>query len=463
MKTKVEPIALFIIIFSIFLFGCQEQITEPTYTQLQKQQFVSLHENSLSEVSKVADLWAGVGKNDLSKGEDIGNVYLYYEEDLIKVDFDIDEDSNWFLTNIHLWISATPATLENFPHNAAPGKFPYIVESSELFPKTHTIVVKPEELGLKDPCGVQLFLATHVVVGKFPKDDNNTQSLEGAEAISVSSDIYDLKDHNNEIKMEGSWGYNEDCSETFIDLAVSKKWGWVFCAEVYCPNSKSEWTIYGSNLGSSDEIYMIDPIAKTRALVYDPGMISMNQNYPNGNAFDADNQRIYFGTDDGRLFYHQLGSDTHVEVGAGFGQIASGAWYAGKYYYVQNGSRVLYEVSIQDDIATRTTKGMVPTYNRYGDIVFDPQNPGVFLGSAGSLWYLKNLKTNQHKILNKTGDGGTNHKQLAYGPNGILYAVEATTGEFFTVEYSWDEATIKLKSYWNSGFPVTDLASGVAY
>lgn len=458
MKTKVNLIVSFIILFSIFWFGCQEQITEPTYSQLQKQQFTSIPHESFSWERKAADLWAGAGKNDLSRGEDVGDVYIYHEDDLINVDFDIDEDSDWFLIEAHLWISTTPANANNFPHKAAPGKFPYKLEPSSVNPKAHTIKIDPQELELTDPCGIQLFLATHVVIGKFPKNDSNTKSTdEDVEAITSG---VSLKDYTSDLIIEGAWGNNENCSETLIDLGVSKKWGWVFCTEVHCPNNNSEWQMYGSNLGTSDEIYRIDPILKTRTLVYNPGTISANQNYPNGNAFDPENQRIYFGTDDGRLFYHQLGSDRHVQVGVGFGQVASGAWYNDKYYYVQNGSRVLYEVSIEDDLATRTIKGMVPTFNRYGDIAFDPNYDGRFIASAGSMWYVYDLNTNTKKILNKAGDGGANHKQLAFAADGILYAVEASTGEFYTVEYSWDDATVKLTSYWDSGFSVTDLASG---
>ncbi|MEN8192929.1 MAG: hypothetical protein ABFS12_08935, partial [Bacteroidota bacterium] len=238
MKTKVKFIALFTILFSTFWFGCQEQITEPNLSQLRKQQFVSEPNESSTECNKVADLWAGAGNNNLSKGEDVGDVYLHIEDGIIKVDFDVDEGSDWFLIEAHLWISPNPASINNFPQKAAPGKFPYNVNLSAVNQEIHTIEVDPAELGLEDPCSTNLFLATHAVIGKFDTYGTNIQLIEEeVEALTVSPKGYGLKNYSNKLIEEAAWGYSEDCSKTFIDLGISNKWGWVFCAEVCCENS----------------------------------------------------------------------------------------------------------------------------------------------------------------------------------------------------------------------------------
>jgi hypothetical protein len=126
-----------------------------------------------------------------------------------------------------------------------------------------------------------------------------------------------------------------------------------------------EWIVYGSNLNGGsdpldDAIYAYDLNAQTQTLVYDPGSISSDQNYPNANAYDPDNQRIYFGTNDGRLYYHEIGSGTHVQVASGFGTMHNAAWYNGKLYYIPGNGTALYEVTISGDVATRTNIGNVP-------------------------------------------------------------------------------------------------------
>jgi hypothetical protein len=237
------------------------------------------------------------------------------------------------------------------------------------------------------------------------------------------------------------------------------------------PPPCNEWIVYGSNQGEGngidgpDAIYSYDLNAQTQTLVYDPTPIDGSPNYPNANAYDPVNQRIYCGTDDGRFFYYDIDDDDFVQLttnGGNFGIMACGAWYNGKFYYVQNGTNRLYEVVIDDGTttATRTQIGTVPTSNGYGDIVFDPANPGVFIGSAGSnpVWYVYDLNTQTSQIL--TANVTDNHKQLAYGSNGVLYAVEATSGQFYTVVYDTDAETVTLTADWDSGFTFTDLASG---
>lgn len=256
-----------------------------------------------------------------------------------------------------------------------------------------------------------------------------------------------------EPETETAWGDGEDFP--------GNDWSMYIIYDVCCPLDCDEWIIYGSNLGTgagSDVLYAIDLNTKTRTPIYDPGAIDGSQNYPNANAYDPVNNRIYFGTSNGRLYYHEISSGTHVLVAPAinFGVMACGAWYNGKYYYVQNGTNRLYEF----DGTNRTQIGTVPTSNGYGDIVFDPHNPGRFVGSAGSnaYWYAYDINTKTSWTLQNGGLG--NHKQLAYGSDGTLYGVEATSGHFYIVEYSISAPSVTLTSFWESGFPFTDLASG---
>jgi hypothetical protein len=348
----------------------------------------------------------------------VGGVTVWNDADYIYVQYTTTGD--WWITETHLHIATD---LNGIPQtrkgNPKVGKFDYQTEHDpSVQTYTYTIPI-PTGWSYED----SYVIAAHAVV-------------------------------QNSIQVETAWG------EGFNFPGGS--WAMYFDCTLISPCN--EWIIYGSNLGTGtggDALYKIDLNAKTRTLVYDPGaIIDASQNYPNANAYDAVNQRVYFGTQNGRLFYHEIGSGTHVQVATSFGTMACGAWYNGKYYYVQNGTNRLYEVTITGTTASRNQIGTVPTSNGYGDIVFDPHNPGVFVGSAGNVWYAYNFNTNTKVTLTKSGDGGTNHKQLAYGSDGVLYAVQATSGEFFTVVYSFADKTVTLTSFWNSGYPFTDLASG---
>ena len=174
------------------------------------------------------------------------------------------------------------------------------------------------------------------------------------------------------------------------------------------------------------------------------------------------NNRVYFGTNNGRLFYYDIDDDIVQQVASGFGTMACGAWYDGKYYYVQNGTTNLYQVEIIGTNATRSFIGDVPTSNGYGDIAFDPANPGVFVGSAGAptaVWYWYDTNNSTSGILTRSG-GIEKHLQLAYGSNGVLYGVEALSGQFFTVTYDKDAGTVTITDDWDSPYTFTDLASG---
>jgi hypothetical protein len=231
----------------------------------------------------------------------------------------------------------------------------------------------------------------------------------------------------------------------------------------------NEWIVYGGNLNGGsdpldDAIYAYDLNAQTQTLVYDPTPVDANQNYPNGYGYDPDNQRIYMGTDDGRFFYYDIddGVWQQLTVNVNFGTMACGSWYNGKFYYVQNGTNRLYEVVISGTSATRTQIGTVPTSNGYGDIAFDPANPGVFLASAGGWWYWYNVNDGTKSgNLTLLGDNPGNHLQLAYGSNGVLYGVEATSGVWYTVTYDANANTVTNTLVgWDSPYTYTDLASG---
>jgi len=161
-------------------------------------------------------------------------------------------------------------------------------------------------------------------------------------------------------------GYTDCSSGMICELNTETAWGgtsgfdgknWATYFEYDLTPCCNEWIVYGSELGSADKLYQVDLKAKTSGVIYDPGSIEGQENYPNGNAYDPVNQRLYFGTSTGVLYYYDFVSNVHQPVTTGLGNIASGCWYNGEYYWVKNGSNQLWKLNG----TTATLVGTVPT------------------------------------------------------------------------------------------------------
>ena len=75
MNKKIGYSLLAIFILALFWAGCQEQITQPdNRPAMPYQSLLSANDGC---TNKVADLWAAAGQNDLSKGEDVGDVIAH--------------------------------------------------------------------------------------------------------------------------------------------------------------------------------------------------------------------------------------------------------------------------------------------------------------------------------------------------------------------------------------------------
>jgi hypothetical protein len=349
------------------------------------------------------DIYAGAGQCDLSKGTLVGLLTVDYDGSTATVTY--NTCGTYTMDEVHLYVGNEMLARDvNGEYTVAPGQYPYI--DDDIATNTYTFTV--------DGLSGEIYVVAHaVVVGDYSQGSCGTPG----------------------------------------------------CVPPTPPCN--EWIVYGANLNAGsdpldDAIYAYDLNAQTRTLVYDPTPVDASQNYPNGYGYDPVEKRIYMGTDDGRFFYYDIDDNVfqQLTVNVNFGTMACGSWYNGKFYYVQNGTNRLYEVVVAGTNATRTQIGTVPTSNGYGDIAFDPAHPGVFLASAGNYWYWYNVNDNTMSgNLTLLGDNPGNHLQLAYGSNGVLYGVEATSGVWYTVTYDATTVTNTLFG-WTSPYTYTDLASG---
>ena len=73
-------------------------------------------------------LYAAAGQNDSSKGFPVGTIYVYVEEgECVEVIYDIIEDTDYQITEAHLWVGDTelPLVGKKEVPTSAPGQFPY--------------------------------------------------------------------------------------------------------------------------------------------------------------------------------------------------------------------------------------------------------------------------------------------------------------------------------------------------
>lgn len=191
----------------------------------------------------------------------------------------------------------------------------------------------------------------------------------------------------------------------------------------------------------------------------DPAPADTNVNSPNGLAYDAMNDVLYFsvsgsvsgspeqpGSD---LWYADLGSMTVGLVGSLFGHSAGGTFFMGDYWYVANNSDDLYQVDVDPLIETWycDIDGAGDGLFRFGDSAFIPGTTTLIASTNGPA---QNVFTADVSagcsgftvLCTDPGPGNAfsgvgecaDQQQLSFGSNGLLYGHSTSGGEFFVVD-----------------------------
>ncbi len=346
------------------------------------------------------DMYAGAGQCNIASATRVGEVSVNYNGSTAEVTF--TTCGNYTMAETHLYVGCDILPMNEGAYTIAPGQFGNIHEGLAAGTQTDSYTIS--DLA----CSDGIYVVAHAVV-------------------------------------KGDYG-DGDCGTPGCDFVPP------------C----NEWIVYGSNLGTNDKIYSVDlnsnPISVQE--VFDPGIIDPDGNWPNGNAYDPVNHRIYFASkiNGGTIYYYDIDDHAMTTIGSGYGIVASGAWYDGEYYFVPDNSNKLYKLVG----AAKTFVHDVPAGANYGDIIINAD--GLLIGSAFSLvWYTYDIVHNTTPVsLIKSGDGLTSNAawQLAYASNGDLIAHAATTGEWFRVTINGTD--VHLTSIGTTSIHLTDLASGPA-
>ena len=359
---------------------------------------------------------------DLLAGQDIdvGNVSVWNDGDNLYITYEIT-DPDWRITETHLYVGKTdPNTL-----TTAPGQFPYDDDDADSVTDTMVSYIIPlDEI-----------------------DDYAMQVTKKAKRTGV-------------MVAEGTPGV-EPCNNVYIAAHA--------VVDTY-PLCQSQGIIYGTEQNTG-KIYQIDVVAGTAAEIADTGdPAPTNNNSPNGLAFDPVSGRLYFSVTEPATatdcdLYFWNGS---VATKAGdLPSVAAGAtFYNGVYYYIDNATDDLRQVTLNPDGSVSATSLVCtgfddPDTYRFGDVVIDPNGPTLFgssitSGSTPPTFFSVALGTCAYTEISTTDGLGL---QIAYGSNGLLYGCAGGSKDFVIIDPT-DGSTTSAGTVTGSDHGFTDLASG---
>ena len=227
--------------------------------------------------------------------------------------------------------------------------------------------------------------------------------------------------------------------------------------DVSCPA-----VMYGTSgvSGDYDKIYKIDVNGLTATMLFNTSPLNSHINGPNGNAYDPDNNWLYYSkyaSPDSLYFYDFVTPVNNYAGPLPGGQVASGAWYNGEYYYIPQSSGNLYKTSFNVDGTIAGTTLLHNTginFGAFGDIAITQD--GLIYGSSNMnparFWSIDLMNGYLYTEISVMP-----HMQLAFGSDGLLYGFDANDGNFY-----WIDPLNGVRSLIGAvnGLKFTDLASG---
>ncbi|WP_154018387.1 hypothetical protein [Halolamina rubra] len=170
-----------------------------------------------------------------------------------------------------------------------------------------------------------------------------------------------------------------------------------------------------------------------------------NSNYPNGLAFDDDNDVWYFAEENGVLKTMNedgaLGIETYGVITPGDEPVAGATFHDGLYYYIPNGGDELWTADISSgSVSSSTFAGLNWSDIGLGDLAVDEDEMlyvSTTSSNIGSIFFSVDLNdTSDQQLIVQDNAGSTEFatgKQLAF-ENDTLWAHAAGGGQWYTVD-----------------------------
>ncbi len=202
-------------------------------------------------------------------------------------------------------------------------------------------------------------------------------------------------------------------------------------------------------------------------------------NSPNGLGFDSVNKRLYYmkvtePTGPSNLYFYDLEAGTETMAGLNLTNtvVVGAGFYNGAYYYIPNLTADLHKVDLNPDgtAASDTAvwadfNGDNPAVYRFGDFAIN--RDGMLYsstnGTSGSTaeFFKLDVNTGEYTLITTDPSRALN-LQVSFGSDGTLYAHNAGTGEFYTVDLATGELSSigYIESDRQAHELFSDLASG---
>jgi hypothetical protein len=209
-------------------------------------------------------------------------------------------------------------------------------------------------------------------------------------------------------------------------------------------------------------LYRIDTTTLTTELMSSNLLVVPTGSSPNGNATDLARGVFYYAQfTPGRLFAHDLSTDTSADLGPLVGAVGSGAFHEGAFYYFTQITSSLRRVTFDPSGAVATNTQVfnpgIP-YN-FGDITI--RADGLLYGWAelspgNNEFFSVDLNNGFAFTLLATAQPG--NLGLAFGDDGVLYGFRTDTQQLLQLDPATGSQTVLGTLDRN----FSDLATGVA-
>jgi hypothetical protein len=374
--------------------------------------------NFLKYGEKYHTIFAGAAQHDTLVGIPVGTVTYGLEAEnnigYFYVIYDCSS-SGWTISETHMYAGPEETIPLNKPLSPKIGKFPYSTNHNPRVswfkyrvPLSTLPPYQPDPNYPDAPFGFAV--ATHCVV------------------------------HSPANQVETGWGWG---NHEFND----KAWGW-YDDYTYIPDDKPPIRVlYGSSYANDSlKLFHINLSTGAVNLILQEYVGNNGRAY-DGTAFDEESGMLFFvNYDTKELYANFMGDDApSFKTGNLNGTAASGTYYDGGYYYVNADVNTLNLVTFTTAwaVASETILDTIPSTIIVNDIAMNPNGTELYILGEYNTGGKELIKWDvANETFYTTSISITSGAQIAYGTDGILYAVAPITdGSSHSRTYSIDPST----------------------
>jgi len=337
-------------------------------------------------------------------------------------------DAGWTMSESHLFAGDKAEMPLNKPGNPKIGRFPYAADHNPAV-STYTYYVPLSDLPPYEDPGFTT--AAHCVV------------------------------HGPNGQTETAWRHDD------FDFP-GKRWGWF--GTFYYDQASNPFTILYATEHTSDgtlSVYLINTTTGTSTQILSEEVGVAGADF-DGTAFDVESGYFIFTDNTTNVLYGiNLNDESVVENLGNLGTpTQSATFYDGNYYYVDDMTNELIEVTFDSNmqILSESTISTIPGSVTVQDITFSPDGSNIFMvaniGDGSTELITLDVALDIYSSLNIAVE---QNAQIAYGSDNLLYTVETDINNN-TIVSTLDPSTGTLTTIEENGSevvdPFADLAGG---